>query len=887
MKVPRRVPLALGLISAGLTILVARAGPPAHAVSPPVTFGQPTISGIGGVGFEEDVRVDTSGRVYTSVPGALSSDTSWVWKSTDDGKTFKWVPASVPLTGKYSTCAGGGDTELATDSADNLYFADLTLQNFSTARSSDQGTTTNCTNTAVSDTAVDRQWYAVDGNPTSNDGTQFGNSIYLVNDEIGPGNIQCPVSGFVNNTLVMYRSPHPPGFGPGTGGASEAGMTFGNPNRITGIGSCNEGIMGNDEVSPVATTTGKIDPLTGKPATLAAPVRHIYVIHDDASLSKILIGRCFPVAFATAAIPNVQDPTGLNCDDLPVANLGDIPFGGSFPTAKTGANFPTMAIDNAGNLYVIWEQAPTDPNTGSVTGDTVLKYTYSTDEGAHWAAPISIPLNSSVGTLRNNVFAFIRAGDDGRVDISWVGTPGAPSYPSNGPDSCPASSPTPPATVCDWSVFLTQTLNGHAASPTFTAPILASGHFIHRGSNQTLIGGQNGSRVLGDFFQMRVGLQGEAYISYADANMRSQSHAMVVRQNGGTGLFANLTPSGEAPPVNSVTDPTGDARYEAAGTVSNNNANLDIVGSSVSKPAAADCHPSGTACYRVSMTLNNLNNFNPAGGQDTDTNVVWLTQWLVQSSTDSVGGRNFFAYAESTNGGALSCFDGDAGTQRIGGGLTLTYPGRIAITAPGACTAQTGKNGTITIDVPTADVSEVDPVDNSLHEVTASTMTTPGPMECLCTVASPIGVPFNLIDVAKAYTFTPVPLADLQIVKTAPSTGHVGQSLLYTITVTNNGPDKASGATVNDQLPKNAGFGSASASQGSCTLKPQKRLVVCDLGDLGPATGSPPAGTATVSISVKPTTKGTITNTATVSDTSPLDPNPSNNSSSATTSISP
>ena len=99
---------------------------------------------------------------------------------------------------------------------------------------------------------------------------------------------------------------------------------------------------------------------------------------------------------------------------------------------------------------------------------------------------------------------------------------------------------------------------------------------------------------------------------------------------------------------------------------------------------AADCHPSGTACYRVTMTLNNLNNFNPAGGQDTDTNVVWLTQWLVQSSTDSVGGRNFFAYAESTNGGALSCFDGDAGTQRIGGGLTLTYPGRIAITAAAA-----------------------------------------------------------------------------------------------------------------------------------------------------------------------------------------------------------
>src|SRR5207249_1405476 len=120
MKTLRRVPLALGLASACLAVLVARGGSAAHAVSPPPTFGQPTIAGIGGVGFEEDIRVDNAGRVYTSVPGALSSDTSWVWRSTDDGKTFKWVPAAAPLTGKFGSCAGGGDTELATDSADYL-----------------------------------------------------------------------------------------------------------------------------------------------------------------------------------------------------------------------------------------------------------------------------------------------------------------------------------------------------------------------------------------------------------------------------------------------------------------------------------------------------------------------------------------------------------------------------------------------------------------------------------------------------------------------------------------------------------------------------------------------------------------------------------------------
>src|SRR5919204_1394017 len=388
--------LLLGLFALSLALMLARAAPPARAVAPPPTFGQPTIAGIGGVGFEEDIRVDSSGRVYTSVPGALSSDTSWVWKSTDDGKTFKWVPAAAPLTGKFGTCAGGGDTELATDSANNLYFADLTLANLTTARSGDQGQTVTCQNNGVPDTLVDRQWYAIDGNPATGDGTGNGegHNLFLVSDEIGQGPAVCPVSGEANNVLVMYRSPAPTGSGFG-GGAGSGGLGFGPANQVTRPAFCDEGVIGNDEVSPVATTTGKLNPLTGSPATLPAPVKHVYVIHDDATLSKISIGRCFPVPFGTPAIPNVQDPSGLNCDDLPVANLGDIPAGGSFPTAKTGADFPTMAIDKAGNLYAVWEQAPTDPATGNVTGDTVLNYTYSTDEGAHWTVPITIPLNSA------------------------------------------------------------------------------------------------------------------------------------------------------------------------------------------------------------------------------------------------------------------------------------------------------------------------------------------------------------------------------------------------------------------------------------------------------------------------------------------------------------
>ena len=336
------------------------------------TFGHPIISGIGGVGFEQDLRLDPSNpnRLYTSAPGTASANTSWMWHSLDGGKTFKWVVGATALEGKVTTCNGGGDTELGVDIMGHLYFNDLTLANFSTARSDDFGATFTCSNTGVPDTAVDRQWYTIDGDPTN------GGSIYLANDEIGPGGAMCGGSTG-NNVLVMYRSPVS-GVGP------TAGIAFGPANHVTADLSCDEAIMGNNELSPVATTLGQPDGLGGF-ATLPAPVKHVFVIHDNAELNKILVGRCFPVAFG-APVANVSDPTGLNCTDTLVADLG--------ANAKTGGDFPTMAIDKAGNLYAVWEQAPIDAG-GMINGDTVLKYSYSTDQGRTWAAPIAIDTSGS------------------------------------------------------------------------------------------------------------------------------------------------------------------------------------------------------------------------------------------------------------------------------------------------------------------------------------------------------------------------------------------------------------------------------------------------------------------------------------------------------------
>ena len=280
---------------------------------------------------------------------------------------------------------------------------------------------------------------------------------------------------------------------------------------------------------------------------------------------------------------------------------------------------------------------------------------------------------------------------------------------------------------------MVQTLNGHAATPTFTAPILASEHFIHHGSIQTLIGGQTGDRTLGDFLQLRMGANGEAQIGYADSNNvdeASAPHGMYVRQNGGNGLLTSSSPVNipGLTPFNTVSDPTGDGQYEVAGTTSANMPQLDITNSSVALVTTAPCS-AGAPCYKVVMQLNNLS-LAPTPASDPDPDLVWLTQWLVPSTTDATGGKNFFVYAESTNGGALACYSGENAESTVGGGVTMTYPG--AATLPAAnCQSTLGANGTITIYVPLTNVNEPGAIDNRLHEVTASTMT-PLPSICFC-----------------------------------------------------------------------------------------------------------------------------------------------------------
>ena len=108
-------------------------------------------------------------------------------------------------------------------------------------------------------------------------------------------------------------------------------------------------------------------------------------------------------------------------------------------------------------------------------------------------------------------------------------------------------------------------------------------------------------------------------------------------------------------PFNTVSDPSGDAKYQVLGTSNElNMPQLDITASSVSQVTTAPCSVAAP-CYKIFMQLNNLS-LAPTLAQDPNTDLVWSTQWFVPSTSDTHGGADFHVYAESNNGAALQCF---------------------------------------------------------------------------------------------------------------------------------------------------------------------------------------------------------------------------------------
>ena len=127
---------------------------------------------------------------------------------------------------------------------------------------------------------------------------------------------------------------------------------------------------------------------------------------------------------------------------------------------------------------------------------------------------------------------------------------------------------------------------------------------------------------------------------------------------------------------------------------------------------------------------------------------------------------------------------------------------------------------------------------------------------------------------------TPAPSADLSIAKTVSSAAAVpGDTITYTLAVVNKGPNDANTVTVTDALPSQLTFVSCTESTGSGTCTLGGGTVTVSYSTL--ANGVSSTVTIKLTLNSGATDGLAVVNTASVSASSPPDPDTSDNSSSA------
>jgi hypothetical protein len=205
----------------------------------------------------------------------------------------------------------------------------------------------------------------------------------------------------------------------------------------------------------------------------------------------------------------VSTDAGLNASTITFTDHKVYASPAGSPGAANGNNqvFPALAVDNFGYVYAVWSD------------NTNVFLSSSSDLGTTWTAPVRVNAETTMG--KSNVFPWVASDANGHVVVTWLG--GSLAGNSN---NVAAMQPTcvDGTTSCwaHWNVYSAETVNGHAAVPTFTQS-KASDHVIHSGTICTGgTGCSNGdSRALADFFQVALDPQHRANIAYSDDHLAS------------------------------------------------------------------------------------------------------------------------------------------------------------------------------------------------------------------------------------------------------------------------------------------------------------------------------------------------------------------------------
>lgn len=252
---------------------------------------------------------------------------------------------------------------------------------------------------------------------------------------------------------------------------------------------------------------------------------------------------------------------------------------------------------------------------------------------------------------------------------------------------------------------------------------------------------------------------------------------------------------------------------------------------------------------------------------------------------------NTFAAARYLNANADLSITKSGSSSSVPAGQPLTYTITVTNNGPDATLAEltdplpfgvisssssiTPSQGSCTFADPTVTCMLGSIASGAKATVTINVQPT-GDVSSVTNIATVAGNDPHPSDNSASTTTTVTSAADLSVTKSGPATVAAAGSIIYSIVVTNNGPSTANGVTLTDPLSDR--FIDAVSSKGPCVFAKSKGsgTLSCSIGTLAIATPV----TVTVQVAA-PHKKGITSNTASVTATE-FDPNPANNSATAT-----
>jgi len=392
------------------------------------------------------------------------------WFSSDDGATW----------GATKTSGSGGDSELdyvpTPDGKVTTVSADLAIRNSFINTSHDYGATWD---TAVQTTAgieQDRQWFAHSNN---------GASEYLVYHDFA-AEAEVYAKGTWNATTKSFDWPQ-----------QDAAHPVNSPDQLAAPAVATDAKAGD----PVSVLDQGANTYSGP--MLVDPTNNndmyvVYSISDATSNSSTAQGVPPYGPVRSIAIAHSSDGGTTWTNRYAVVSPQSLtnPAG----EASNGTMFPWGFIDQAGTVYIVFDSTRTLAGTDHYG----YYYTYSTDKGATWGAPVRLddPRSDGAGSVVFNTGAAVRPGV---IDVAWLQKDTGSLSTNDG----------------QWYPWFAQVENADTPNPHIVGKQKVADVANHNGGvciQGILCGIAPGSddRSLADFFELGVNpVTGMAEIAYA------------------------------------------------------------------------------------------------------------------------------------------------------------------------------------------------------------------------------------------------------------------------------------------------------------------------------------------------------------------------------------